>query len=126
VTAAEAVAYAQETHRLALAAHEKAVELYDYVFPPWRWPRWFRQHREVQAMIRNVQERRAVLHEAGFGNPALPASDKQLRYMAKLLDEKHIDVSAHPDGPFTKEQASEIIDALQAGTYDPAKYRVPF
>lgn len=35
------VAYAIETHRLAL-------ELRSLVFPPWRWPRWFRLYREVQ------------------------------------------------------------------------------
>ena len=33
--------YARETHRLAL-------ELWDYIFPPWRWPEWNRRAREVR------------------------------------------------------------------------------
>lgn len=38
------LAYAQETHRLAL-------ELWDYIFPPWRWPEWFRRRRVIRARI---------------------------------------------------------------------------
>ena len=52
-----------------------------------------------------------------------PASQKQLDYIAKLADEKSY---AAPEGPFTKAQASEIIDTLQKGTYDQAKWEVPF
>jgi hypothetical protein len=77
-----------------------------------------------------------VLREWGVAAPTMservaeakdePASSKQLNYMTRLLVEKGVGHDDRPDGPFTKEQASEIINALQAGTYDPAKYRVPF
>lgn len=40
----ERVKYAEESHRMAL-------DLYDYVFPPWRWARWFRQYREIKRRV---------------------------------------------------------------------------
>jgi len=52
-----------------------------------------------------------------------PASDKQWDYLRKLADEKG---TTAPDGPLTKAQASEAISQLQAGTYDPDKWTVPF
>lgn len=71
-----------------------------------------------------------VLREHGAELPAEPkpttdepASDKQLAYIAKLCDEKGV---VAPDPPLSKAQASEIIDQLQAGSYDPDKWTVPF
>ena len=52
-----------------------------------------------------------------------PASDKQWTFLRKLADEKG---ATAPDGPLSKAQASEAIDELQAGTYDPDKWTVPF
>ena len=75
-----------------------------------------------------------VLREWGVSAPTMtervteakdePASQKQLDYIESLMqgrDPEHI-----PDGPLTKAQASEVIDTIQKGTYDPAKWRVPF
>jgi len=50
-------------------------------------------------------------------------TDKQLAFIDRLCDEKQV---IRPDGPLSKAQASEIIDSLQAGTYDPGKWSVPF
>jgi len=52
-----------------------------------------------------------------------PASDAQLAFIAKLVKEKK---ASPPDTPLTKVEAHEIIDTLQAGTYDAAKWTVPF
>lgn len=52
-----------------------------------------------------------------------PASDAQLAFVAKLVKDKQ---AAPPDLPITKAQAHEIIDTLQAGTYDAAKWTIPF
>ena len=52
-----------------------------------------------------------------------PASDKQLDFIRKLADEKAV---VAPDGPLTKQQASDVIGQLQSGTYDPDKWTVPF
>jgi hypothetical protein len=52
-----------------------------------------------------------------------PASDAQWSYLSKLADEKGFTA---PEGPLTKDQASEAIDALKNGTYDPDKWTVPF
>ena len=53
-----------------------------------------------------------------------PATDKQTAYIQRLCDEKQ---QVHPDGPLTTAQASDIIDSLHAGTYDPKKWvEVPF
>ena len=52
-----------------------------------------------------------------------PASDAQLRLIAKLADERG---TLAPDGPLTKAQAHEVIDAIKNGSYDPDKWRAPF
>jgi hypothetical protein len=52
-----------------------------------------------------------------------PASDAQLAFVAKLVKDKQAQA---PDLPLTKAEAHEIIDTLQAGTYDAAKWTVPF
>jgi hypothetical protein len=52
------------------------------------------------------------------------ASEKQTQLIADLCKRKNV---APPDvSVLTKAQASEIIDALDKGTYDPAKYSIPF
>lgn len=51
------------------------------------------------------------------------ASDRQLAFIAKLVKEKGL---TGPDLPLTKEQAHEVINAIQAGSYDAAKWAVPF
>src|SRR5207247_1555813 len=65
--------------------------------------------------------------EPSNGEPAIkkpePASNAQLAYIAKLVKDKQV---TGPDQPLTKEQAHEIIDSLQAGSYDAAKWTVPF
>jgi hypothetical protein len=43
--AKDPVAYAEETGRLA-------EELQDYIFPPWRWPGWYRRRRVVEERLR--------------------------------------------------------------------------
>ena len=61
------------------------------------------------------------------GKPkAEPASDKQTAFIAKLLAEKGVVPDDFPDSPLTKDQAHEIIDTLQAGTYEPSKWKLPF
>jgi hypothetical protein len=52
-----------------------------------------------------------------------PASDAQWTLIRRLADER---TQVAPEGPLTKVQASEIINELKAGTYDPTKYAVPF
>lgn len=64
---------------------------------------------------------------AAAGPKEEPMSDKQRSFITQLLDEKHVDPSAYPDSTgLTKAQASDLINSLQAGTYDPAKWRVPY
>ena len=48
-----------------------------------------------------------------------PASDPQWSFIRKLADEKG---TVAPVGPFTKSQASAVIDALQKGTYNADDY----
>jgi hypothetical protein len=78
-----------------------------------------------------------VLREWGVSAPTMservaaenePASEKQLTYIEKLCEDKHIDVSARPNRPLTKAEASEIITILtsEPRAYDPAKWTVPF
>ncbi len=43
------------------------------------------------------------------------ASERQLSYIAKLADERG---TTAPTTPLTKEQASDVIAALKAGTYE--------
>jgi hypothetical protein len=52
-----------------------------------------------------------------------PATGAQLALVERLVKEKHV---TGPDLPITKAQAHEIIDSLKAGSYDPAKWTVPF
>ena len=52
-----------------------------------------------------------------------PASDAQLAYIAKLVKDSGVQA---PDLPLTKAQASEVIETIKAGTYDPVKWSVPF
>ena len=51
------------------------------------------------------------------------ASEAQWTLIRRLADER---TQVAPEGPLTKVQASEIINELKAGTYDPTKYAVPF
>ncbi len=51
------------------------------------------------------------------------ATDKQLKYAAKLADEQG---TVLPDYPLTKDAASTIINHLQAGRYNPDEWTVPF
>jgi hypothetical protein len=50
-------------------------------------------------------------------------TEAQLKYIAKLCDERNM---VAPDVVVSKEQASEIIEALKAGTYNADAYTVPF
>lgn len=50
-------------------------------------------------------------------------SDAQLLYIWKLCDEHHVD---RPQAVASKTEASEIIDAIRGGTYDPGRYCWPF
>lgn len=73
-----------------------------------------------------------VLKEWGAPVPAEPkgngetdkASDKQLQLIADLCKRKNL-LAPDPD-LLTKAQASEIIDSIDQGTYDPEKWTVPF
>jgi hypothetical protein len=62
---------------------------------------------------------------AGATAPKMPEqpSDAQQKLIAKLCKEKN---HVEPDWIASKEQASEIITALQNGSYNPAAYSVPF
>ena len=51
------VAYAEETHRLA-------GELDHHVFPPWRWPGWYRRRRVIEERLRNLRVLRRVIEES--------------------------------------------------------------
>jgi len=71
-----------------------------------------------------------TLKEHGAGAPAQPerTADKptaaQVAYIGKLCREREIVI---PDmAGVTRAQASEIIESLQAGTYDASKWEVPF
>ena len=76
----------------------------------------------------------AIIRDGGGEAPAEPngkpkpepASDKQTAFIAKLLAEKGVVPDDFPDSPLTKDQAHEIIDTLQAGTYEPSKWKLPF
>jgi hypothetical protein len=47
-------------HEYAIESHRMALDLFDLIFPPWRWLKWWRGYREVQ-------RRRRVLDEARYG-----------------------------------------------------------
>ena len=51
------------------------------------------------------------------------ATDAQLAYIAKLVKDAAVPA---PDLPLSKAQASEVIETIKAGTYDPVKWSVPF
>lgn len=82
---------------------------------------------QLLACLDTLREAGASLGNGSSVKPAPdnePASERQIAYIAKLADDKGYPA---PDGPLTKAQASEVIDALQKGTYDPDKYAsVPF
>ena len=52
-----------------------------------------------------------------------PATERQTKYMQKLADERG---TVAPDYALTKKQASTVIEELQAGTYNPDSWTVPF
>lgn len=74
-----------------------------------------------------------VLKEWGVAAPTMservttakvePASDKQWALIRRLCSEQNV---PEPDTSLTKAQASQVIDELQAGTYDAQKWAVPF
>lgn len=51
------VSYAEETGRMI-------EELHDYVFPPWRWPSWYRRHRVIEERLRNLRVFRRMIEES--------------------------------------------------------------
>ena len=53
----------------------------------------------------------------------VPATESQLKFIRDLCDRKGV---VAPDEPLTKAQAHEIIESLQAGSYDPDKWKLPF
>lgn len=57
---------------------------------------------------------------------AEPATDAQFKLISKLLDEKGVNPDDFPNKPLTKQDAHEVIDSLKSGSYDPAKWTVPF
>jgi Protein of unknown function (DUF3072) len=57
------------------------------------------------------------------GGEPEPATDAQWKYLCSLADDRQ---QTAPDGPLTKEQASQVIEQLKAGTYDPDAWAVPF
>ena len=63
MTPQERAAYVVETNRLAQANHQRALAMFDLVFPPWRWWRWHREHQAVNATMREVRQRMAHLKE---------------------------------------------------------------
>lgn len=52
-----------------------------------------------------------------------PATQPQLDGILRRCKDKQL---APPDQPLTKAQASEIISTMDAGSYDPDKWRTPF
>jgi len=61
MNAEEMVAYAEETHRIAVDNHERVLAMYDLCFPPWRWPKWWRESRLVKEGMRETNRRREIL-----------------------------------------------------------------
>lgn len=58
------------------------------------------------------------------GKPEEPMSDKQRGFIDQLVREKNV-TAPDLDG-LTKAKASDLINELQAGTYDPQKWQIPF
>jgi hypothetical protein len=52
-----------------------------------------------------------------------PATDKQIKFARDLAHERGLEM---PDYALTKESAGRLIDQLQAGTYNPDEWTVPF
>lgn len=50
-------AYAEETHRMA-------EELQEYIFPPWRWPGWYRRCRVIEERLRNLRILERMIEES--------------------------------------------------------------
>ena len=70
------------------------------------------------AILREQREQPPGEQAPAVKNDA-PASDAQWNLIRKLADEKQ---TTAPVGPLSKAQASETIDRLQAGTYNPDDY----
>ena len=51
------VAYAEETGRMA-------EELQDYIFPPWRWPGWYRRHRVIEERLKILRVFKPTIEES--------------------------------------------------------------
>jgi len=41
-----------------------AEELQDYVFPPWRWPGWYRRRRVIEDRLRNLRVLEGMIEES--------------------------------------------------------------
>lgn len=50
-------AYAEETQRLA-------EELQHHIFPPWRWPGWYRRRRVIEERLGNLRVLRRMMEES--------------------------------------------------------------
>ena len=51
------LAYAEETNRLA-------EELPHFIFPPWRWPGWYKRRRVIEERLWNLETLRRFMEEA--------------------------------------------------------------
>jgi hypothetical protein len=51
------LAYAMETRRMAK-------ELQHDIFPPWRWPGWYRRRRVIEERLRNLRVLRRMIDES--------------------------------------------------------------
>jgi hypothetical protein len=51
------VGYAEETRRMT-------EELHEHVFPPWRWPGWYKRHRLIEERLRNLRVLRRIMEES--------------------------------------------------------------
>lgn len=51
------LAYAEETHRMA-------EELQHHIFPPWRWPGWYRRRRVVEERLHNLRMLQRAIEES--------------------------------------------------------------
>jgi hypothetical protein len=51
------LAYAEETRRMA-------EELQHHIFPPWRWPGWYRRRRVIEERLRNLRVLRRMIEES--------------------------------------------------------------
>jgi len=51
------LAYAEETSRMA-------EELKHHIFPPWRWPGWYRRRRVIEERLRNLRVLRLMIEQS--------------------------------------------------------------